>query len=140
MRLDNALIWLHVTCNLFWIGSIAAVAVVLLGSAGDDKLRGEVASRIYRLIAAPAFGLSFLTGLGRLMMESSLYLKQPWMHSKLLFALIAIAVHHVIGGRAKRLARGEADGPGPTKVMFIVFAVCAALAAFFVIMQVPARG
>ena len=44
--------------------------------------------------------------------------------------LIVIALHHVIGGKAKRMAKGEADGAGQTGPLAIALAVCGALAAF----------
>jgi putative membrane protein len=140
MRLDKALIWLHVTGNLFWIGGLVAVAVVLLAKSHTPKIRGEMGLKIYLALAVPGFVLSFLAGGGRLLMETALYLKQPWMHAKLLFALIAIVLHHIIGGRAKKMASGDAENAGPTKVLLAVFAVSAVLAAFFVVMQIPGRS
>jgi putative membrane protein len=116
------------------------VAVIILADQGDSKLRGELAHKIYLRAAVPAFVVSFFAGGGRLMMDAALYMKQPWMHAKLLFVLIVIALHHIIGARAKKLASGDADNPGPTKVLMIVLAVCAALATFFVVNKVPERS
>jgi protoporphyrinogen IX oxidase len=137
MKAELTLVWLHVTANLFWIGAIVAVAVVILADKGDAKLRGELAYKIYLHSAVPAFVVSFFAGAIRLMMDAGPYMKQPWMHAKLLFALIVIGLHHVIGARAKKLANGDADGPGPTKVLLIVLAVSAALAAFFAVQHIP---
>ena len=140
MRLDKALIWLHVAGNIFWIGALTAVAVVMLSSAGEAKWRGELALKIYLSLAVPAFVVSFAAGLSRLLMDTGLYLKQPWMHAKLLFAVIAIGLHHVIGGRAKKMQSGTVTDAGPTRVLVGIFALAAVLAAFFVVMQVPGRG
>ena len=140
MRLDKALIWLHVTGNIFWIGALVAVAVVMLSSVGEAKWRGEIALKIYLSLAVPAFVVSFVAGFSRLLMDTGLYLKQPWMHAKLLFAVIAIALHHVIGARAKKMHGGTVSDAGPTKALLGVFALSAVLAAFFVVMQVPGRG
>jgi putative membrane protein len=140
MKPDLTLVWLHVTGNLFWIGAIVAVAIVILADKGDAKLRGELAHKIYLRAAVPAFVVSFFAGAIRLMMDASLYMKQPWMHAKLLFVLIVIGLHHVIGARAKKLANGDVDSAGPTKTLAIVLAVCAALAAFFVVTKMPERS
>lgn len=137
MKIDLAIIWLHVTANVFWVGGLVAVALVMLAEAGDAKVRGALANRIYLKLAVPAFGLSFLGGMARLLMDSGYYLKSPWMHAKLLFVVIAIALHHVIGARTKRLMGGEADATSKLAVLVTVFALCATLAVFFVIMRIP---
>jgi len=130
MRLDIILKAIHVTANVFWVGAIVAVAMVILADVGDPKTRGSIAHRIYLRLAVPSFVISFLAGVGRLSLDASLYMKQGWFHAKLLFVLIVIALHHVIGGKAKRMAKGEADDPGKTGALAIAMAVAAALAAF----------
>ncbi|MEZ4445652.1 MAG: CopD family protein [Polyangiaceae bacterium] len=119
----------HVTANLFWLGGIVAVAIILLASDGSDQTRGALGHRVYMRIAVPAFVLSFVLGFGRLGLDASAYMKQGWFHAKLLFALIVIGLHHVIGARAKKMAAGDADA-GKTKVLAIVLAISGALAAF----------
>jgi putative membrane protein len=137
LPMTTGLVWLHVVGNVFWIGAITAVALLVLADA-DAKVRGELATTIYRRLAAPAFALSFAAGAGRLLMDTSYYFKEHhWMHGKLLFALVAIGVHHVIGARAKKLAKGEVDDAGPTKALLGVFAVAVLAAVFFVIFRIP---
>src|SRR5690242_9240624 len=100
--MDLALMWLHVSGNIFWIGSILAVGVAILSAAGDPRVRGEIALGIYRRLAVPAFVVSFLCGAIRLGMEPKFFLvEHHWMHAKLPLALAAIALHHVIGARAR---------------------------------------
>ena len=133
-----ALIWLHVSGNLVWIGSILAVAAVLTAGAGDARVRGQVGERVYRLLAVPSFVLSFVCGTGRLLMDTRYYLvEHHWMHGKLLFALAAIGIHHVIGARAKKLSRGTVQDAGPTAMMGAIFVASAVIAAFFAIFKVP---
>jgi protoporphyrinogen IX oxidase len=138
MKVDLALIGLHVIGNVFWIGSIIAVALILLADKPDAKARGALAQMLYLRLAAPAFVLSFVAGFARFIMDVGNYGKAPWMHIKLTFALAAIALHHVIGARAKKMANGDVSDAGPTKGLMIGLAVCAAVAVFMVIMKVPA--
>jgi putative membrane protein len=133
-----ALVWLHVTGNIVWIGSILSVAAVLTAKSGDPRVRGEIGERVYRHLAVPAFVLSFVAGAARLLMDPRYYLvEHHWMHGKLLFALVAIGVHHVIGGRAKKLARGTFTDAGPAAMMAAILAASAVIAAFFAIFKVP---
>ncbi|MDC0739780.1 CopD family protein [Polyangium mundeleinium] len=133
-----ALVWLHVSGNLVWIGSILAVAFALTAGGTDPKVRGVLGERIYRLLSVPAFVLSFVTGVARLLMDTRYYLvEHHWMHGKLLFALVIIGIHHVIGGRAKKLARGTVQDAGPTAMMAMILAASAVIAAFFAIFKLP---
>ena len=138
MDLQRALIWLHITGNVVWIGSILAVATIITANAGEPKLRGELARRVYGLLAVPSFVLSFVAGTARLLLDTRYYLvEHHWMHGKLLFAVVAIGVHHVIGARAKKLSLGSVQNAGPTAIMAAVLAVSAVIAAFFAVVQPP---
>ncbi len=130
----SALVIAHVTANLVWIGAILAVAYVLVAAPGSATDRGQLGVALYRKLAVPAFVISFTAGLTRLLMNVHLYLVQTkWMHAKLLFALVVIALHHVIGGRAKRMASGDKPDAGPTGTLAVVLLLSAAAAVFFVI-------
>lgn len=133
-----ALIWLHVSGNIVWIGSILAVAIVMVSRVGDAKTRGELALGIYRRLAVPSFIVSFVFGATRLLLDPGFYLRQHhWMHGKLLFALIVIGLHHVIGGRAKKLARETVQSPGPAAILASILALAAVAAAAFAIFKFP---
>ena len=136
--MDLLLVWLHVVGNIVWIGAILAVGVTVTSSAGDAKTRGELALGVYKRLAVPAFVLSFVCGAWRLLSDPGFYLKQHhWMHAKLPLALAVIALHHVIGGRAKKLARGTVQDGGPVAILTAVLALAAVGAAFFAIFKVP---
>jgi protoporphyrinogen IX oxidase len=136
--MDLALLWLHVSGNIVWIGSILAVGLVLLGGRGEPKTRGAIASDIYRRLAVPAFVVSFLCGAIRLSRDLSYYLQQHhWMHPKLTLALVAIALHHVIGARARKMAAGTVQDAGPAGILTAVLAVAAIGATFFAIFKIP---
>jgi putative membrane protein len=134
--MDSALIWLHVSGNLVWIGAILAVVVAISGGAADPKARGEIAVGIYKRLAVPAFVVSFVCGAIRLGLDPKHYLVDShWMHPKLTLALVVIALHHVIGARAKKLAAGTVQDAGPARVLGVVLGVAALGAAFFAVVH-----
>ena len=107
----SALVSLHVLANMVWIGSLLSVAFLL--SAASDEGFGRTAARLarktYLRLAAPAFAVSFLCGVAVLGMSASAYMRAPWMHAKLTLALVVIAIHHVVGARARRAADGRTE-------------------------------
>ena len=124
--------------NLVWIGSAVAMGLVMASKDGDPKLRGALARRIYTRAAMPAFVVSFVAALLRTGMDLKYYFVQHhWMHGKLLFALAAIAIHHILGARARKMEAGSMQEAGPSAMLTIVFAVSAIIAAFFVILRFP---
>src|SRR4029079_16065275 len=105
-------------------------------AAGELKARAAVAREIYRKLAAPAFGISFIAGVAPLVLDADLYFVQTkYMHANLLFALIAIGLHHVIGAKAKRAAGPESKEPGNVAVLAAILLVSAGAAAFFVLLK-----
>ncbi len=108
----NLLVVVHVVADTVWIGSILSVAGLLLAPSsapGDSRTRAELAYRLYRTIATPAFVVAFMTGIGRLALDPRLYfVVTKFMHVKLTLALVVIALHHVIGAGAKKAVRGGA--------------------------------
>jgi protoporphyrinogen IX oxidase len=122
------LLVLHMAGNLLWIGSIVALAVTL-STSGQGEARRGVALAIYRRISVPAFLASLVGGAVMLSLDTTKYLVDSrWMHPKLTLVLVVIALHHVLGARAKRLA-GDAPVKGAS-VMGIALVICAVSAAF----------
>jgi protoporphyrinogen IX oxidase len=128
LSLSVALVAVHVTANVVWIGSLLAVA--LLGARGpfsaDPAELGTLARRLYVTLAVPAFLGSFAAGLARILLEPRLYAHMPWMHAKLTLALVVIVLHHIIGARVRRLAGGQADAGRGMRTLAVVTFVCAA--------------
>jgi len=138
IQLDGLLVWVHVAANLVWIGSAIAMGLLLTAKDGEPKVRGALARRIYMMAAVPAFGVSILAGGIRTAMDFKYYFVQHhWMHGKLLFVVIVIAIHHILGARARKMAAGSMQEAGPSGMLTVVLAVSAALAAFFVILRFP---
>jgi len=134
--LFKTLVALHVAANLVWIGAILSVALALVSRAGDGRVGAQIAYELYRRLAVPAFVLSFVAGLSRLMLDLDLYfVSTKYMHGKLLFAVIVIALHHVIGARAKAVSTGRRSSPGPIGVLALLLLISAVAATLFVIMK-----
>jgi putative membrane protein len=132
----QTLVAAHVAANLVWIGSILSVALVLASRAGDGRGTSQIAYELYRKLAIPAFVVSFVAGLTRLLMSLDLYfVETKYMHGKLLFAVIVIGLHHVIGARAKAMASGRRSSPGLVGVWALALFVSAVAATLFVILK-----
>ena len=126
----------HVVADLVWIGSILACAVVLAKGGGDARVRGESALAIYHKLAVPSFVVAFVLGVVQLGGNPAYYFKTThWMHAKLPLALAVIAIHHVLGARARRMATGKADGPGPAIGLAWALAICAAGSALLALIK-----
>jgi putative membrane protein len=126
---------LHVTANLFWIGGILAVALILpLREVGTPLVRGQIALRVYRGIAVPGFVVSFVAGATLLLLEPAHYFVHThMMHAKLPLALGVVALHHWLGRRTRRMATGEATPP--TRLPALLLTVGATGAAVLALMK-----
>jgi protoporphyrinogen IX oxidase len=134
--LYQTLVAAHVAANLVWIGSILSVALALGSRAVDGRAAAQIAYELYRKLAIPAFVVSFVTALTRLLLSTDLYfVETKYMHGKLLFAVIVIALHHVIGARAKAVASGRRSAPGPVGVLALLLLISAVAATLFVILK-----
>jgi protoporphyrinogen IX oxidase len=106
-----ALLAAHVFANMVWIGALLAEAV-LLGSVrlqADPQLAGLLTRRVHTRLAVPACLGSLATGLVLLVPARRLWVGTPWMGAKIGFAVAVIALHLVIGSRARRVAEDRAD-------------------------------
>jgi uncharacterized membrane protein len=130
------LVFLHIASNLVWVGAIASVGVVLASVHASPRDRGKIALGIYRWLATPAMLGSLMMGLLRLVLSLDFYFVQTkFMHGKLLFAVGAIALHHVLGGAAKRMASGMVEAAGHSRQLVVALVVCAVCTAFFAMVK-----
>ena len=104
MEIRTLFVAIHVMANLVWIGSIASVGWLVAAAAkSNDKSSAVLARGLYLRVAMPAFLVSFLAGLIRVVLDPAYYMHLHWFHGKLTFALAVIAIHHVIGARSRKL-------------------------------------
>jgi putative membrane protein len=114
--------------NIVWIGSLLSVAALLSdsGKTTDPATSAKLARRTYLHLSVPAFLVSLICGLVVLTTSASLYFHAPWMHAKLTLAVVVIALHHVLGARARRAAGGQAAAAlGARKLALAIFACSA---------------
>jgi putative membrane protein len=126
----TALLAVHLLANVVWIGALLSVAL-LTGRgrfSADPGEVGTLARRVHVTLAAPAFVMSFAAGVTLIALRPYVYARLPWLHAKLAFALGVIVLHHVIGGRARRVANGQSDAGRGMKTLAAVTFVCAGAA------------
>jgi putative membrane protein len=132
--LSVGLVFLHVFANLVWIGSIVSSGFLLARSENESAL-ADAAAWLYQRVATPAFGVSFLAGVGRFALEPSTYMHAHWFHGKLTFALVAIALHHVIGARAKKARAGSRQRAKSGAILSVALLCATLLTVLFVLFK-----
>jgi putative membrane protein len=130
-----ALIALHVVANLVWIGTLLSETLLLARAAwlADPVQAGFLARRLHTGLAVPAFLTSFVAGFARLWFARLEYATMPWMYAKLGFAVGVIALHHLIGARAKRVASGTVRAAQGAWLLGLLTALMSAGAVLFAI-------
>jgi putative membrane protein len=133
--LSAAVLAAHVLANVVWIGALLSETVLLARAAwlSDPAEAGTFARRVHTRLAIPAFLGSLAAGLARLLPARHLYARMPWMYAKLGFAVVVIVLHHMIGARAQRVARGNVRAAQGTSVLGWLTFLAAAGAVLFAI-------
>lgn len=133
---SQLLVVLHVTANLVWIGSIACVGWLVSAAAkANDPSAAVLARQLYLRVATPAFLTSFVCGAGRFALDPSYYIHLHWFHGKLTAALVVIVLHHVIGGKARRVASGSMQAGRTGAILVGALLACAFLSVTLVIFR-----
>ena len=136
LSLPSLLIFVHVAAVVIWIGSSAAVGLILAAADGTAKLRGQIALGVYRRLASPAFVIAFLAGTARLVSSAHYYfVDRHFMHAKLPLALAIIAMQHMLGGRARKVASGATEDTSKSLGRVWLMLICAVGAVFLVVVE-----
>jgi protoporphyrinogen IX oxidase len=131
--LSTTVLAAHVLANVVWIGALLAVAILTgRGRFSADPVDvGTLARLVFLTLASPAFFVSFAAGATLIALQPLVYARLPWMHAKLMFAFLVIALHYVIGGRARRVAKGKAQAARGIAAIATATFLCAAGAVLF---------
>jgi len=106
----------HLIGLVFWLGSLLAVTHIMAAEAGEDlpavraRLR-RLASKLMRGLAHPGAAIMIITGV-LLVAQNPHYLRQHWLHAKLLLVAVLIGLDLRVYKRAGALG---GDKAGPTR-------------------------
>jgi protoporphyrinogen IX oxidase len=128
MSWATVLLAVHLIGNVVWIGSLLAVALLVAHApwTAEPADVGRLARRVHLRLAVPGFLTTFAAGAARIWLMPAAYAHAYWLHAKLGLALLVIIFHHVIGGRARRVAAGHPEAAAGTDLMGIAAFLCAA--------------
>ena len=136
------LVAVHVMANVVWIGAIVSVgwltrrsADPALGSAESKALADAAYHILYTRAAVPAFVVSFVAGVSRVAQDPKGYFSLHWFHGKLLFALVVIGLHHVLGAKAKKAAGGSMQGKDTSATLTGALLAASFLTVVFAVMK-----
>ena len=106
------LLVLHVFGFTLWISGLLMTSLVLLRHVGvaDPQTRSSLAGiekLSLRALADPGATLAILAGILLIMSNSPYYLHARWLHIKLIFVLLLIALHVIVGTRSKAFSSGR---------------------------------
>lgn len=138
--LPMGLVFVHVLAVVVWIGSILSVGALLAhaGSTAESaEAKGFAAASafVYRRLAVPAFGVAFLAGVCRLGLDAGTYMHAHWFHGKLTMALTVIALHHVIGAKAKKAHTGSMQSAKSGGILFVALLCASTLTVLLVLFK-----
>ncbi len=132
----NFIVVLHVMANLVWIGTIASVGwLTSAATKANDASAAILARNLYLRAAVPAFLASFVFGATRLLMDPAYYMHLHWFHGKLTAVIIVIALHHVIGAKAKKVAAGSMQAGRTGGILVGALLASAFLSVAFVLLK-----
>jgi len=106
------LLVLHIFGFTFWISGLLMASFILLRHVGEKAPEARASlARIETLalrgLADPGATLAMLVGILLILTSRPYYLHAVWLHIKLVFVLLLIALHIIIGTRSKAYAAGR---------------------------------
>lgn len=120
------LLVLHILGFTLWISGLLMTTFVLLRHIGvtAPEARASLAGieRLgLRALGDPGAFLAILAGILLITTNRSFYLHARWLHIKLIFVLLLIALHVIVGTRSKSFASGRITlDQGYVRLLFIV--------------------
>jgi putative membrane protein len=112
MTMVPALLVVHIFGIVFWVSGLLVTSMALTRHTQETSPEAKQAlARLERIflrgLADPGALLVLLAGISLIMTKPSYYLHAPWLHIKLTFVLLLIALHGIVAVRAKRFASGQ---------------------------------
>ena len=105
------LLIIHLFGDFFWISGVLVTSMSLTRHTQETSAEARQAlARLERIflrgLADPGALLAILAGIGLISTNSAFYLTAPWLHIKLTFVVMLIALHGYVAVRTKRFSAG----------------------------------
>jgi len=101
----------HVLGMVLWMGGLMNLTRMVSFHVGEEpevqKRLYYIENRLFKFVTLPGLGITLVAGLYMLSNNMDYYMKQPWMHGKLLFVGIMLAVTAVLQGKLNELANNH---------------------------------
>lgn len=98
---------LHVLGIILWAGGLMNLTRMISFHMQEEpevqKRLHYIEDRIYKFVTLPGMIITLAMGVYMLMMNMDYFMKQPWMHAKLLFVTIMIIMTAILQGKLKEL-------------------------------------
>lgn len=107
-----ALLVVHIFGIVFWVSGLLVTSMALTRHTQESSPEARQAlARLERIflrgLADPGALLVILAGIGLISTKPSYYLHAPWLHIKLTFVILLIALHGYVAVRTKRFSTGK---------------------------------
>ena len=107
----QSLLLVHLFGDLLWISGVLVTSMALTRHTQENSAEARQAlARLERIflrgLADPGALLAILAGIGLISTNRSFYLNAPWLHIKLTFVVMLIALHGYVAVRTKRFSAG----------------------------------
>lgn len=113
---------IHLLGIILWTGGLMNLTRMVSFHMQEEpevqKRLHYIEDRIYKFVTLPGMILTLLAGFYMLSTNMEFYMKQPWMHAKLLFVVIMIVVSALLQGKLKELGTNtEKQNPKMFKML-----------------------
>jgi putative membrane protein len=117
----------HIIGIIYWLGGLIVAAQIMsrLGDEGSPERRqalAEVESKLLKRIVHPGAAVTVLAGIAIVVISPD-YLRQSWLHVKLAFIVILIAVDLLMTVRFRAWQAGRGPVPGQARLYYGSMAV-----------------
>lgn len=101
---------LHLLGIILWVGGLMNLTRMVAFHVGEEpevqKRLHYIENRIFKFVTLPGLILTLIAGLYLLSVNME-YMKQPWMHAKLLFVGLMLGVTAILQGKLAELANNH---------------------------------
>ncbi len=128
----------HVIGIIYWIGGLIMAAEILVRLSKQDPAEAhselaEFENKLLKKFVHPGAAITVLAGIGILLADPE-YLRQTWLHIKLVLVVMLIAVDLLVTARFRAYQAGRA--PIQTREARILFSLVSIFLFFIVILAV----